>query len=319
MKYNSIGEQLIAKAQELDPNYKPDKFNDMSEALDVILNNSGGGGKSVPPTLNLFDFENGVVRTTITEEEKTNLENGLYNQIICATEDNFSMYSPSKLFSIGGEHSFFTQFKISFNADETAYYSSMVLNSITIGEKNTSNEYPIAVTEEFTINPPSASGGGPLLDMFPYWNSADQTVTQEGLDLLLQKISSNEIVGISLGDAGTCMLLNDMKGTSISFIGPYDGNHGRFKATFNLNLSVKTEYVDKGGSPISLTLPSTSPSSQLIPSITTSNEQQNLTVGDGLTVENGVLKTNNIPELPSDASTKTYVLKSVNGVLTWSE
>lgn len=42
MKYNSIGEQLIAKAQELDPNYKPDKFNDMSEALDVILNNSGG-------------------------------------------------------------------------------------------------------------------------------------------------------------------------------------------------------------------------------------------------------------------------------------
>ena len=46
MKYNSIGEQLIAKAKELDPSYKPDKFNDMSEALDVILNNSG---KSVPP------------------------------------------------------------------------------------------------------------------------------------------------------------------------------------------------------------------------------------------------------------------------------
>ena len=44
MKYNSIGEQLIAKAQELDPNYKPDKFNDMSEALDVILNNTGSSG-----------------------------------------------------------------------------------------------------------------------------------------------------------------------------------------------------------------------------------------------------------------------------------
>ena len=40
MKYNSIGEQLIAKAKELDPSYKPDKFNDMSEALDVILNKS---------------------------------------------------------------------------------------------------------------------------------------------------------------------------------------------------------------------------------------------------------------------------------------
>lgn len=42
MKYNSIGEQLIAKAKELDPNYKPDKFNDMSEAIDIILNNTGG-------------------------------------------------------------------------------------------------------------------------------------------------------------------------------------------------------------------------------------------------------------------------------------
>ena len=41
MKYNSIGEQLIAKAKELDPSYKPDKFNDMSEAIDILLNNSG--------------------------------------------------------------------------------------------------------------------------------------------------------------------------------------------------------------------------------------------------------------------------------------
>lgn len=61
MKYNSIGEQLIAKAQELDPNYKPDKFNDMSEALDVILNNSSGGGykiKKLTITKNgLYDSE----------------------------------------------------------------------------------------------------------------------------------------------------------------------------------------------------------------------------------------------------------------------
>ena len=60
-------------------------------------------------------------------------------------------------------------------------------------------------------------------------------------------------------------------------------------------------------------------SSQSIPSIKTDGYQENLTIGNGLEIENGVLKTNNIPELPSDASTKTYVLKSVNGVLTWSE
>ena len=40
MKYNSIAEQLIAKAKEIDPSYKSDKFNDMSEAIDIILNKS---------------------------------------------------------------------------------------------------------------------------------------------------------------------------------------------------------------------------------------------------------------------------------------
>ena len=47
MKYNSIGEQLIAKAKELDPNYTPDKFNDMSEAIDVILNKSDSSSSSI--------------------------------------------------------------------------------------------------------------------------------------------------------------------------------------------------------------------------------------------------------------------------------
>lgn len=46
--------------------------------------------------------------------------------------------------------------------------------------------------------------------------------------------------------------------------------------------------------------------------------QQNLTVGDGLKIENGALKTN-IPTLPSDASTKTYTLQTVNGALAWTD
>lgn len=58
MKYNSIGEQLIAKAKELDSSYKPDKFNDMSEALNIILNNSCGSSKyyEITITRNLFDY-----------------------------------------------------------------------------------------------------------------------------------------------------------------------------------------------------------------------------------------------------------------------
>ena len=59
-------------------------------------------------------------------------------------------------------------------------------------------------------------------------------------------------------------------------------------------------------------------SSQSIISVKTDGYQENLSIGDGLTVENGVLKTN-IPPLPADASTKTYTLKAVNGVLTWVE
>ena len=39
MKYNSIGQQLVAKAKEIDPSFKDDQFNDMSEALDIILTN----------------------------------------------------------------------------------------------------------------------------------------------------------------------------------------------------------------------------------------------------------------------------------------
>ena len=155
MKYNSIGEQLIAKAKELNPSYKPDKFNDMSEAIDILLNNSSGG-KRVPPTLNLIDFENSVVRTTITEEEYNNLVNGLYNQVVYNAEGIIELaVSPSQLFSMGGEYGFI-QFKVSINADGTLSYSSMNAYLITMGEKNTSNEYPITVTEisDLTINPP---------------------------------------------------------------------------------------------------------------------------------------------------------------------
>ena len=149
------------------------------------LKATGGGEKSVPPTLNLFDFENGWARTTITEEEYNNLKNGLYNQVIYASgNDPLSMYSPSKLFSIGGEY-LFTQFKIFMNEDETISYSSMVLNSITIGEKNTSNEYPVTVTVVGTINPPSASGGSNIdkLDIEFTFNGTT-TLTSEQVSLI---------------------------------------------------------------------------------------------------------------------------------------
>lgn len=200
MKYNSIGEQLIAKAKELDPSYKPDKFNDMSEALDVILNNTGGGGgKSISPTLNLIDWENGEIRTTITEEEKTNLDNGLYNQVMYFTGDDYnSISTPSKLFSAEGEY-FFTQFKTLSNADGTYSYSSMNVSLITIGEKNTSNEYPFTVTEAFTFNPPPGDNTIPTLETKRSYIGADNTVyTYNDIDLI--KKQENNFINLPVGD-----------------------------------------------------------------------------------------------------------------------
>ena len=45
----------------------------------------------------------------------------------------------------------------------------------------------------------------------------------------------------------------------------------------------------------SLTRPTTQPDAQVIPSITTTNEQQNLTIGDGLEIKDGALTTKKAP------------------------
>ena len=70
----------------------------------------------------------------------------------------------------------------------------------------------------------------------------------------------------------------------------------------------------------SLLRPTTQPLSQVIPTITAANEQQYLTIGEGLEVRDGALTARacSIPALPDDAATKTYTLQSVNGVLTWT-
>lgn len=115
---------------------------------------SGGGGKSVPPTLNLVDFgSENPIRTTITEEEKTNLENGLYNQIIYAAAasetDIISSFFPSKLIAADGQYAF-TQFKTIDDANG-GIFSFIYQYSIEIGEKNTSNEYPITIIKQMNI------------------------------------------------------------------------------------------------------------------------------------------------------------------------
>ena len=76
----NIGQILVDKAKELDPTYKPDKFNDMGEAAQIILDNMGRGETDVIE-LNLNDGSwetqeksDGIIFTkTCSEEEIASL------------------------------------------------------------------------------------------------------------------------------------------------------------------------------------------------------------------------------------------------------
>lgn len=182
MKYNSIGEQLIAKAKEIDPSYKPDKFNDMSEAIDIILSNSGGGGKSVPPTLWLFSLDsegNPSIKTTITQEEKDNFDNGLYNQVMYYPniDSIYNTYTPSKLFSLSGEN-VFTQFNITSDSGSPAVKNASIYG-LTIGEKDTSGNYPITIEKQIDVEVGSGGGVSPVLVLSDSNFHARTTITKE--------------------------------------------------------------------------------------------------------------------------------------------
>ena len=211
MKYNSIGEQLIAKAQELDPNYKPDKFNDMSEAINIILNNSGDGSSQA----NKIWHELATYSGKLTQKE--------YDEISALVESNLLA---GVIINLG-----IAKFYLTFSGINNQNAICFATNSISVED-----------------------------------------------DVYIKR-------GIS---SVTCKIYSDL---SVEF----DWQTYPFVAVKN----------DSGY--------------RAIPSITETGWQDNLAIGDGLTVEGNVLKTNNIPELPSAASTKTYVLKSINGVLTWRE
>lgn len=136
-------------------------------------------GVGVSPTLNLTD-NSGNIRTAITETEYNNLTKGLYNQVIYSTDNEpLSVCSPSKLFNTNGEYGFI-QFKLVANTAGSFSYSSMTVRSITIGAKNISNEYPITITDIFTINPPSVSGGGiPTIDDITFSEEVPVALTDE--------------------------------------------------------------------------------------------------------------------------------------------
>lgn len=151
-----------------------------------------GGGGGISPTLNLFDFKSGEARTSITQEEKDNLDKGLYNQVIYAVNAEEELYSPSKLFNLQGMF-VFCQFlcKVNPNDDSDVSYSSMSLFGIFFGEKNASNEYSITIEKLTDINPAISGGGDASVQQVNAYGEGGDTAIEKG------KIST-DLTGVDL-------------------------------------------------------------------------------------------------------------------------
>lgn len=123
---------------------------------------ASGGGSSVSPCLNLMDMDTGDVKTSITEEEKINLENRLYNSVYYydTSKGNTSVYSiyfPEALSPAGG--GVFSTFNAEFDeVSNTATITGISVYQLTVGEKNADGTYPITI--EKVIEAPFGGGGG---------------------------------------------------------------------------------------------------------------------------------------------------------------
>ena len=125
------------------------------------LKASGGGGASVSPCLNLLDQETQGIRTSITEEEKNNLDKGLYNSVLYFDESAeplgfISTFFPEPLAD--------TEFSIfNLTADEATQKITITGSSIyhiEVFNKNEDGTYPISIQKIEELEASFGGGGG---------------------------------------------------------------------------------------------------------------------------------------------------------------
>ena len=147
-------------------------------------------GASVSPCLNLTDLTTDppTVRTTITEEEKTNLENGLYNSVLYSDPSLgesglYSMYFPEPLVSMNGLFIFST-YSVSVDASMGAFVvTGSSVHQMTIGDKNANGTYAIDISK--AIDTTFGGGGGgasvsPILNLMDLETQSVRTsITEE--------------------------------------------------------------------------------------------------------------------------------------------
>ena len=321
MKYNSIGEQLIAKAQELDPNYKPDKFNDMSEALDVILNNAGSGDNYIDLVFSyqwlmdhINDYNLTIPANTITEDMLLQIASGKKKGISLKIKGPENEGMPNLLFlTIALELDMITDQLVSnttYLLGEVGYWT-LPLEDLS---QDQICKFDL-IEEKIWYN----------VGAFNF-DTTSQKITQEQYNDIKALIDSNSLAGVVVD------FMTDTKLFFPLFNANFSANTFDFSIT---SVTTEEEFFNRKSldiigctikSDLSITFKwdsnyfialSVNAINRVIPTML-QGYQENISIGDGLTVENGALKTT-IPPLPSDANTKTYILKSVNGVLTWSE
>lgn len=119
--------------------------------LYLTPDNSTGGGASVSPCLNLVSIgESGAtVRTSITEEEKTNLENNLYNSILyfdstLGEAGMYAFYFPESIISPFPGNWFCTAYNLSVDKNSKITIIGTSVYSLAVEEeKNADGTYPI--------------------------------------------------------------------------------------------------------------------------------------------------------------------------------
>ena len=259
MKYNSIGEQLIAKAKELDPNYKPDKFNDMSEAIDILLNNNGGVLLDIGPYINGGEITQEGYNLI---EEKINSGEviGIYISLMSMP---FILYS--YLIDENGVIGF------TFNSP----LAGGELARITIKKD-------LSFGLEQIVD--GSSGSSKVWYELPNLLLLEN-ITQEQFNEIKNLALQNQLAGINCGGL-YCPLIFYQDGQNIAFFYPWYENDIFMPHLIRLDTDLSVKKIPYS----TITLPQTTPSSQVIPSITTSNTQQNLTIGNGLEIKNGALQ-----------------------------
>ena len=125
------------------------------------LKASGGSGSSIPPCLNLLDRETQGIRTSITEEEKNNLDKGLYNSVLYFDESAEPLGFISTFFPEPLAETEFSIFNLT--ADEATQKITITGSSvyhIEVFDKNEDGTYPIRIQKIEELETSFGGGGG---------------------------------------------------------------------------------------------------------------------------------------------------------------